>query len=348
MKKRIVYFDYLRFIACLAVIGIHVAGKGTYLLGNEINSNPIIFSLAATIDSCLRFAVPIFFMLSGALAFSKSEMDIKVFYQQRAKRILIPLIFWGLFYSFVFNRNWPIVEHFKQVLVGNAFYHLWFLYAMIGLYLVTPVFYQFLKHSQKKEIEIILIVSFLLNSLLPIISSRYWVDLGGSFSFNYLTGSIFYFVLGYYLLNYDLKYFNRPIIATTGYILSSIIISVCTVEASIRQQMHVTFYINTLWLLVIIQSTSLFVLLKSIAGHQVSISSKLSQWVSSIGQYFMGIYLVHALILEVYQRIWVVNYQHVGVGAYVLHLVCGGIVVYFGSLLVVMILKRIPIIKAVV
>ena len=89
-------------------------------------------------------------------------------------------------------------------------------------------------------------------------------------------------------------------------------------------------------------------MLKSIAGHQVSISSKLSQWVSSIGQYFMGIYLVHALILEVYQRIWVVNYQHVGVGAYVLHLVCGGIVVYFGSLLVVMILKRIPIIKAVV
>ena len=348
MRKRIVYFDYLRFIACLAVIGIHVAGKGTYILGNNINSNPVIFSLAATIDSCLRFAVPIFFMLGGALAFSKSKMDIKEFYQQRAKRILIPLVFWGLFYSFVFNRDWPIVEHFKQVLLGNAFYHLWFLYAMIGLYLVTPVFYQFLKYSQKKDIEIILIVSFLLNSVLPIISSRYWVDLGGSFSFNYLTGSIFYFVLGYYLLNYDLKYFNRPIIAMIGYVLSSIMISVCTVKASIEQQMHVTFYINTLWLLVIIQSTSLFVLLKSIAGHQVSISSKLSQWVSSIGQYFMGIYLVHALILEVYQRIWVVNYQHVGVGAYVLHLVCGGIVVYFGSLLVVMILKRIPIIKAVV
>lgn len=348
MKKRIVYFDYLRFIACLAVIGIHVAGKGTYLLGNEINSNSIIFSLAATIDSCLRFAVPIFFMLSGALAFSKSEMNIKEFYQQRAKRILIPLIFWGLFYSFVFNRNWTIVEHFKQVLLGNAFYHLWFLYAMIGLYVVTPVFYQFLKHSQKKEIEIILIISFLLNSVLPIISSRYWVDLEGSFSFSYLTGSIFYFVLGYYLLNYDLKYFNRPAVAAIGYILSSIIISVSTVEASIKQQMHVTFYINTLWLLVIIQSTSLFVLLKSIVGHQERALSKFSQWVSSLSQYFMGIYLVHVLILEIYQRIWVIDYQHVGIGLYVLHLVCGGIVVYFGSLLVVMILKKIPIIKEVV
>lgn len=348
MKKRIVYFDYLRFIACLAVIGIHVAGKGTYLLGNEINSNPIIFSLAATIDSCLRFAVPIFFMLSGALAFSKSEMDIKVFYQQRAKRILIPLIFWGLFYSFVFNRNWPIVEHFKQVLVGNAFYHLWFLYAMIGLYLVTPVFYQFLKHSQKKEIEIILIVSFLLNSLLPIISSRYWVDLGGSFSFNYLTGSIFYFVLGYYLLNYDLKYFNRPIIAMIGYVLSSIMISVCTVKASIEQQMHVTFYINTLWLFVIIQSTSLFILFKSIVGKRERPLSKLSKSVSSLDRYFMGIYLVHALILEIYQRIWFVDYQHVGIEAYVLHLICGGVTVYFGSLFVVMIIKKIPIIKAVV
>lgn len=348
MRKRIVYFDYLRFIACLAVIGIHVAGKGTYLLGNNINSNPVIFSLAATIDSCLRFAVPIFFMLGGALAFSKSKMDIKEFYQQRAKRILIPLVFWGLFYSFVFNRDWPIVEHFKQVLLGNAFYHLWFLYAMIGLYLVTPVFYQFLKYSQKKDIEIILIVSFLLNSVLPIISSRYWVDLEGSFSFSYLTGSIFYFVLGYYLLNYDLKYFNRPAVAAIGYILSSIIISVCTVGASIKQQMHVTFYINTLWLLVIIQSTSLFVLLKSIAGHQERPLSKLSQWVSSLGQYFMGIYLVHVLILEIYQRIWIVDYKHVGIGVYVLHLICGSVVVYFGSLLFVMILKKIPIIKEVV
>ena len=348
MRKRIVYFDYLRFIACLAVIGIHVAGKGTYILGNNIDSNPVIFSLAATIDSCLRFAVPIFFMLSGALAFSKSEMNIKEFYQQRAKRILIPLVFWGLFYSFVFNRDWLIIEHFKQVLLGNAFYHLWFLYAMIGLYLVTPVFYQFLKHSQKKDIEIILIVSFLLNSVLPIISSSYWVDLGGSFSFNYLTGSIFYFLLGYYLLNYDLKYVNRPAVAVIGYILSSIIISVCTVKSSIEQQMHVTFYINTLWLLVIIQSTSLFVLFKSIAGHQEGLMSKLSQWASSLGQYFMGIYLVHALILEVYQRIWVVNYQHVDVVTYVLHLVCGGMVVYFGSLFIVVIFKKIPIIKEVV
>ena len=191
-------------------------------------------------------------------------------------------------------------------------------------------------------------MSFLLNSLLPIISSRYWVDLGGSFSFNYLTGSIFYFVLGYYLLNYDLKYFNRPIISMIGYVLSSIMISVCTVKASIEQQMHVTFYINTLWLFVIIQSTSLFILFKSIVGKRERPLSKLSKSVSSLDRYFMGIYLVHALILEVYQRIWVVNYQHVGVGAYVLHLVCGGVVVYFGSLLVVMILKRIPIIKAVV
>ena len=259
MKKRIVYLDYLRFIASLAVIGIHVAGKGTYILGNQISSNVKIFSLAAAIDSCLRFAVPIFFMLSGALVFSKAEMNISMFYKQRAKRILIPLVFWGLFYSFTFNRDWSIIEHFKQVFLGNAFYHLWFLYAVIGLYLVAPVFYQFLKYSSKKDIEIILIICLILNSILPIISAKYWEDLGGTFSFNYLSGSIFYFILGYYLVNYDIKWFNNPLLAIGGYLLSSLIISICTVKASITQNMHVTFYINTLWLLVIIQSTSLFV-----------------------------------------------------------------------------------------
>ena len=133
-----------------------------------------------------------------------------------------------------------------------------------------------------------------------------------------------------------------------GYVLSSIMISVCTVKASIEQQMHVTFYINTLWLLVIIQSASLFVLFKSIVGKRERPLSKLSKSVSSLDRYFMGIYLVHALILEIYQRIWFVDYQQVGIEAYVLHLICGGVTVYFGSLFVVMIIKKIPIIKAVV
>lgn len=351
MKQRIVYLDYLRIIAALAVIGIHVAGKGTYILGGKIEANPIIFMTAAVIDSCLRFAVPIFFMISGALVFSKPEMNISTFYPNRAKRILIPLLFWALFYSFVFNQGWPVREHFKQILLGNPFYHLWFLYAVIGIYLVVPVFYQFLKHSSKRDIEIVLGISFILNTILPMISSKFWVDISGAFSFTYLSGSIFYFLLGYYLINYDFKLFDRIWKVLIGYIISSLIISVLTVKSSLEQGMHATFYINTLWTLVIVQAASLFVLVKLLYQHfnkKDKTDIKGFKLVKMLGDYSMGVYLIHAFILEIYQRIWVVSYETVDFSSYIIHLVVGFIVVYFSSILVVMILKKIPIVKAVV
>lgn len=348
MKKRIVYLDYLRLIASLAVIGIHVAGKGTYILGNEISSNPKIFVMAATIDSFLRFAVPIFFMISGAIVFSKSEMNLRGFYKQRAKRIIIPLIFWALFYSFVFNRGLSFQEHIKNMLLGNAFYHLWFLYAVIGIYLVAPVFYAFLKQSNKKDIELLLLISFIINTVLPIISSKYWVQLGESFNFNYLSGSIFYFILGYYLVNYDFKWLNKVPVAICCYLITSIIIAGCTVRASLQQGMHVTFYINTLWTLVIIQSTSLFVLVKKLYLNSKKLPSVLGEVVNSLGNYFMGVYLIHAFVLEIYQRIWVVNYQTVNVVVYGIHLLFGGIFVYLGSLVLIKLIRQVPILNKVI
>lgn len=348
MKKRIIYLDYLRFIASLAVIGIHVSGKGTYVLGNALDANSSIFTIAATIDSCLRFAVPIFFMISGALVFLKSEMDIPTFYYQRAKRIIIPLLFWALFYSFAFNKGYSLQEHIKQVLLGNAFYHLWFLYAVIGLYLIAPVFYQFLKHSSKKDIEIILGISLVLNALLPIIGEKFWVDLGPALNLNYLTGGIFYFILGYYLINFDLKILNRIPILLAGYLISTILIVFGTLKGSFNQGSYVTFYVNIFWILTIIQSVSIFCLVKTLCFNVSEGNSSFFKIVNKLGAYFMGIYLIHAFVLEVYQRIVQIDYYTVGILPYLLHLVVGVLVSYLGAIAITFCIKRVPLLKNIV
>ena len=348
MKKRIVYLDYLRFIASLAVIGIHVSGKGTYVLGNSLDANPPIFALAATIDACLRFAVPIFFMISGALVFLKSEMDIAQFYCQRAKRIIIPLIFWALFYSFTFNKGYSLQEHIKQVLLGNSFYHLWFLYAVIGLYLISPVFYQFIKHSSQKDIEILLGISFLLNTFLPIIGEKFWVDLGASLNLGYLTGAIFYFILGYYLISFDLKWVNRLPVLLVGYFISTFLIVFGTLKGSFAQGSYVTFYVNIFWVLTIIQSISVFCLVKLMCSHSFKEEGYFFKIVNNLAPYFMGIYLIHALVLEVYQKMIQIDYYSIGILPYLLHLVVGVLISYFGAILITFCIQRVPVLKNIV
>ena len=63
VAKRIVYFDLLKVISAFAVVFIHVISEFWYDL--DINSS--YFIILTVIDSLLRFAVPIYLMISGAL-----------------------------------------------------------------------------------------------------------------------------------------------------------------------------------------------------------------------------------------------------------------------------------------
>ena len=56
--------------------------------------------------------------------------------------------------------------------------HLWFLYSIIGLYLASPIIFKFVKNSKKSEIELMLIMGVIFNTLIPVISKYFYVDLG--------------------------------------------------------------------------------------------------------------------------------------------------------------------------
>ena len=67
MKERIIYFDYLRVLATMAVIFLHVAAQNWY--NTDINTlNWHVFNIY---DSIVRWGVPIFIMISGALFLEK-------------------------------------------------------------------------------------------------------------------------------------------------------------------------------------------------------------------------------------------------------------------------------------
>ena len=91
-NNRIVYFDYLRIIAIFAVIVLHIAAHNWH--GTDVNS--FEWQMFNIYDSIVRWGVPVFVMISGALFLGK-DISIKKLYNKHIFRIFLSLIIWSTF-----------------------------------------------------------------------------------------------------------------------------------------------------------------------------------------------------------------------------------------------------------
>lgn len=122
---------YLRALACVLVVLLHVSGE----VFGEFSGRWAAANIYATIS---RLSVPLFFMIAGATLLGKSE-SLGDFFSKRAIRIVPPMLFWsGVYilwtYYWTRSNDWPV-----KFLNGQAAFHLWYLYALIGIYAFVPI-----------------------------------------------------------------------------------------------------------------------------------------------------------------------------------------------------------------
>ena len=131
--KRIEYFDFLRFVAILAVITIHVSAQNW----NHVDVSSGTWMVFCFFNSLSRWAVPIFLMISGTL-FLKRNYDFKRIYYKNILKIIVAFIFWSLVYS-IFNYLSGYDKNYilESLFVGH--YHLWYMFLIIGLYILVPL-----------------------------------------------------------------------------------------------------------------------------------------------------------------------------------------------------------------
>lgn len=90
-----VWINNAKIVAMFAVVIVHVAA--TFVLNSPIGSSN--WWVGNLYESAARWSVPVFVMLSGALLLHPNKQEsLSVFYKKRLSRILVPLIFWSLFY----------------------------------------------------------------------------------------------------------------------------------------------------------------------------------------------------------------------------------------------------------
>ena len=171
--KREIWLDWLRLVACLLVMLTHstepfyLGGEGSLILTHT----DAVWS--AIMDVLSRAAVVLFVIASSYLQIPL-RYSTKEFFRRRAARILPPFIIWTIVYALVWGEP---VRNFKDLLwnFNYAAGHLWFVYMLIGIYLVMPLISPWAERVGKRELQLYIGI-WLFTTIIPLI--RVW--LGGS------------------------------------------------------------------------------------------------------------------------------------------------------------------------
>jgi surface polysaccharide O-acyltransferase-like enzyme len=290
----------LRGWAILGVIAIHVSMNFTKF--TELSWLPV--SLAA-IDIYAHFAVPLFVVISGFLLAAKYDRDYSIgdFYKKRLNRILFPFLIWSVLYMLLNPEN--LKDPFQavfDVFTGGSYYHLWFFFLIIQLYLLFPFLRKLLKNKNFLIILIMLFVQVLFRHLRE--------DMAGSDNFTTLIKGlffsyIFYFSIGIWIAD-NIESTER-FLSRVSSLINSVIFASTVLFSFIFSYNWLSEYNG------FFERISLFALLEKIILPFVFImifinlndvnvrisGTKLQTALNILSKYSFGIYLSHALILRI-------------------------------------------------
>ena len=296
--KRIDYFDWLRILCSFSVIIIHVAAQNWYIC--QIKSYE--WKILSFYHGIVRFGVPIFFMISGSI-FLEKNISFTIMLKKYLKNIIIHLIFWSFFYSLrrkIIN-NYTYKYTFLLFLKGH--YHLWYLFRISGLYLITP----FLKDITKNEnFTLFLILNFsfgfLFKNLLTLLfycSKDYFnitneilkkIALDGFFNDN-----IFYYMIGFYLNKKNIRPLLRIIIYILG-ICGMIFTYEMSYYISLKKNNKISFY-SPIYINVFFSSIAIFIFFKY-NFNDLKNNKRIKVFIQKISHLTFGIYIIHPFVIE--------------------------------------------------
>lgn len=246
-KVNIGWIDLLRVLACFFVVFAHCCDGFVA----QFDANRESFLTGVFWGSLFRPSVPLFVMMTGVLLLPvKQDSSLGSFYCKRIGRIIPPLIFWSLvlptltfvyfryinpgtqnpliavdsytlkslvekLYTFIFNFNFETTP-------------MWYLYMLIGLYLLMPILSSWLREASRKDLQTILMI-WGITLCLPYVKmaapmlgyqGNYGnMDLLGGCDWNiygtfyYLSGFVGYLILAYYLVKYPLNWSWKKMLA---------------------------------------------------------------------------------------------------------------------------------------
>lgn len=335
------YINKLRALAIYMVVTAHVA----IWLTMATESFTFNWWLGCWLFYLAHLSIPVFVMISGALLLDDSRRESAAeFYKKRMIRVGIPLVVWTCVYLAVRvlmdHEELSASKAISLILTGDPYYHLWFLYMIVGLYLITPPLRTFVRCAGQGQRVLVIVVGLVLAMAYFQTDVLLWNNQRSIFT-------MFIPYIAFYLCGYELRQID-PKKVPSRYLLLAVLISAGYLAAFSGVFMETAGGVGTRYLFDFFTPPIIFLAIgvfwaaylrdttaKPLEGYRRTAL----EWISSTT---LGVYVLHPLVL-VYMR------DHLGKragdGDFILGVVVVPFITFVICYLITSLLMKIPLLR---
>lgn len=345
--EHLVWSDLLRIISIFAVIWIHTSSN----VYNNFTNNISTWYWYLYINAATCFAFPVFYMLSGAFLIGKRE-SIRSVVTKRIKRIIIPLFVWSFIYillrKYSLHEDINILSTSVRMLFSSQYSHLWFMYPLLGLYLLLPLirkaYYEWDFNLKIYAFLLVFIIPLALNTIVGYTTKSIPLPL---FALGFPQLGIF--IVGRLIMDNKHKILGKSwmvcvmiFIGFSGVVLSSYYHSL-----KVGQPVK-TFLGDYGTVPIFIFAASVFTLFLLLEERFQRITPKLKSLIISLSRLTMGLYFIHMLAIFYVgnRKIGFISITNNAEGN--INMFLGAVLYFVFSAMFVFVLSRVPVMRKLV
>jgi surface polysaccharide O-acyltransferase-like enzyme len=339
------WVDLVRVVAVFQVVLIHLS----YVIFFKEEPLSPNWQAANFYDSVSRMGVPLFFMVSGYLLLGKRE-PVADFFRKRFVKVGVPTLFWSVAYLLwsveaytngTMNPGRVALSMLKTMYTGDVEIHLWFLYILIGIYLVAPVLRVYVSAASRRDLAYFMVMWFVATSMLELLQRL--TGFRTALVIPVVTGYVGYFVLGYFLADIKLERRSR-LLSALGWVVAVAVTYFGTSLLSVDAAPIDTYFYSYFSPPTILASICGYLLLKDL-GQNPGRAGRVIRTVSASA---FGIYLIHIMVVEWLRKgdLGFRIYSWMAPSIYMIPLTA--LVVFTLSFMIVFAMRKIPALKMLV
>lgn len=219
-EKRLLHYDMLRILAAYLIVVLHLSVQYINKAPDSVEGY-LQWQQAVKFSAASRVGVPLFVMLSGAfLLHPNKSVAISAIFKKYLPKLLIIFVFWSFFYSLAeqdffyhlpawgLSRSWQKVDwdvFWPYFIQGH--YHMWYLYMLAGLYLITPLLKQITAQASRVQISYFVFLCVLITSIAKL-NEGIWHQEMVDLLFDKLSLSFFMGYTGYFIAGFLFRYYQ--------------------------------------------------------------------------------------------------------------------------------------------
>ncbi len=342
-ERPVNYLTVLNVLSAVAVVYLHANG----IFWTFSDTEPY-WRNANVIESVFYFAVPVFFMLSGAnLIDYRDRYTTKAFFKKRAVKTLIPFLAWtvlGTVYRIVL-REIPLSSITPRFLLSGFLNSdlvrvYWFFFPLFCVYLCIPLFSAVPKEKRKSVFTYLSVLCFAVNCLIPFLIRVFSLKLTWPISVSVVSGYLIYTLTGYLLKNDTPPRSVRVLI----YLLAAVGLAlqiVGTYRLSMAEGKIVEMYKGYYNVPCVMYSVGVFLAGKQL-GEKLLRIGFFRRGIAFLGRYTFPIYLMHWYVLHLLVKLDFIDDRRLW------YRLCVPLVVIPVCILAAAILRKIPVLRRIV